>query len=81
MAKGWKWTIWETTWLSGFCFVLLFFCLLETSSTNILHRRAKRLRKLTGDDRFTCESISDGGKDDRKGRMYSQADSDTLVRC
>ncbi|KAJ6209167.1 benomyl/methotrexate resistance protein [Bipolaris maydis] len=79
MAKGWKWTIWETTWLSGFCFVLLFFCLLETSSTNILHRRAKRLRKLTGDDRFTCESISDGGKDDRKGRMYSQADSDTLI--
>ncbi|KAJ6276456.1 major facilitator superfamily domain-containing protein [Bipolaris maydis] len=23
MAKGWKWTIWETTWLSGFCFIVL----------------------------------------------------------
>ncbi|KAJ5059179.1 benomyl/methotrexate resistance protein [Bipolaris maydis] len=54
MAKGWKWTIWETTWLSGFCFVLLFFCLLETSSTNILHRRAKRpyltAARMTGKD-------------------------------
>lgn len=55
MSKGWKWTIWEIMWLSGFCWVVLFFFLPETSSTNILHRRAKRLRKLTGDDRFTCE--------------------------
>ncbi|EUC27991.1 hypothetical protein COCCADRAFT_110310 [Bipolaris zeicola 26-R-13] len=55
MSKGWKWTIWEIMWLSGFCWVVLFFFLPETSSTNILHRRAKRLRKLTGDNRFTCE--------------------------
>ncbi|EUC44607.1 hypothetical protein COCMIDRAFT_97777 [Bipolaris oryzae ATCC 44560] len=55
MSKGWKWTIWEIMWLSGFCWIVFFFFLPETSSTNILHRRAKRLRKLTGDDRFTCE--------------------------
>jgi DHA1 family multidrug resistance protein-like MFS transporter len=42
-------------WLSGFCLIFLFFCLPETSATNILHRRTKRLRKLTGDDRLTCE--------------------------
>ncbi|OAK99024.1 MFS general substrate transporter [Phaeosphaeriaceae sp. SRC1lsM3a] len=54
-AYGWTWTIWELMWLSGFCFVFLFFLLPETSSNNILHRRTKRLRKLTGDDRFTCE--------------------------
>ncbi|KAL6155532.1 GTPase-activating protein [Exserohilum turcicum] len=55
MAEGWTWTIWELMWLSGVCWVVLFFFLPETSSANILHRRAKRLRKLTGDDRFTCE--------------------------
>jgi len=54
-AYGWTWTVWELMWLSGFCLVFLFFLLPETSSPNILHRRTKRLRKLTGDDRFTCE--------------------------
>jgi DHA1 family multidrug resistance protein-like MFS transporter len=54
-AKGWTWTIWELMWLSGFCLVVLFFFLPETSSPNILHRRTKRLRKLTGDERLTCE--------------------------
>ena len=51
----WSWTIWELMWLSGFCLVFLFFFLPETSSTNILHRRTKRLRKLTGNDKLTCE--------------------------
>ncbi|KAF2832809.1 MFS general substrate transporter [Ophiobolus disseminans] len=52
---GWQWTIWELMWLSGCCLIFLFFLLPETSSPNILYRRTKRLRKLTGDDRFTCE--------------------------
>jgi DHA1 family multidrug resistance protein-like MFS transporter len=52
---GWQWTIWELLWLSGFCLIFLFFALPETSSANILYRRTKRLRKLTGDDRLTCE--------------------------
>lgn len=55
-AHGWTWTIWELMWLSGFCLILLFFFLPETSSTNILYRRTKRLRKLTGDNRLTCEA-------------------------
>ncbi|KAF2255830.1 multidrug resistance protein-like protein [Trematosphaeria pertusa] len=42
-AKGWTWTIWEIMWLSGFCWVFLFFFLPETSSTNILYRRTRRL--------------------------------------
>jgi len=54
-AYGWTWTIWELMWLSGFCLVFLFFLLPETSSPNILHRRTRRLRQITGDDRFTCE--------------------------
>ncbi|KAF2637097.1 benomyl/methotrexate resistance protein [Massarina eburnea CBS 473.64] len=54
-AEGWTWAIWELMWLSGFCWVFLVFLLPETSSTNILYRRTKRIRKITGDARFTCE--------------------------
>lgn len=66
-AKGWTWTIWEIMWLSGFTLVLLVFALPETSSANILYRRARRLRKITGDARFKSESELQGedmtGKD------------------
>ena len=44
-SKGWRWTIWELMWLSGFALALLIFFLPETSSANILFRRARRLRK------------------------------------
>ncbi|KAK1985952.1 multidrug resistance protein [Colletotrichum cereale] len=52
MAKGWTWPIWELMWLSSLMSALLFFCLPETSSANILFRRARRLRKITGNDNF-----------------------------
>lgn len=48
-AKNWHWSQWELLWLSAPVFVLLFSLLPETSSDNILLRRAARLRKLTGD--------------------------------
>ncbi|KAF2145680.1 uncharacterized protein K452DRAFT_356083 [Aplosporella prunicola CBS 121167] len=54
-AEDWTWTIWELMWLSGFCLVFLVFFLPETSSANILYRRTRRLRKLTGDERLKCE--------------------------
>ncbi|KAB2577382.1 Caffeine resistance protein 5 [Lasiodiplodia theobromae] len=54
-AKGWTWTIWELMWLSGFCLIFIFFFLPETSSTNILYRRTRRLRKLTGNPNLKCE--------------------------
>lgn len=54
-AEGWTWTIWELMWLSGFCWVFLMFFLPETSANNILVRRTKRLRKLTGNDKLVCE--------------------------
>ncbi|PYI11074.1 MFS general substrate transporter [Aspergillus sclerotiicarbonarius CBS 121057] len=46
-AKGWTWTIWELMWLSGFTLIVLIIFLPETSSSNILYRRARRLRRLT----------------------------------
>ncbi|KAI0044867.1 putative caffeine resistance protein 5 [Auriscalpium vulgare] len=45
-AKGWKWTIWELMWLSAFTSTILFFFYPETSSSNILYRRAARARRL-----------------------------------
>jgi MFS transporter, DHA1 family, multidrug resistance protein len=46
--EGWRWTIWELLWLSSATFVLLFFFFPETSAGTILYRRARRLRKATG---------------------------------
>ena len=54
-AKGWRWTIWELLWLSGFCAVFLFFCFPETSSSNILYRRSQRLKRISGQQNLKCE--------------------------
>ncbi|WWC64926.1 uncharacterized protein I303_107540 [Kwoniella dejecticola CBS 10117] len=56
-AKGWRWSFWEMLWLSGFTLSLAIFLLPETSAGTILLRRAKRLRKLTGNDQL--KSISE----------------------
>jgi DHA1 family multidrug resistance protein-like MFS transporter len=65
-AKGWRWTIWELTWLGGFTFILLFFFFPETSSSNILYRRAVRLRMATGDQRL--KSMSEIESKSMRGR-------------
>lgn len=54
-AEGWAWTIWELMWLCGFSLVLFIFFLPETSSSNILYRRTRRLRKLTGIQSLRCQ--------------------------
>lgn len=51
----WNWPIWVLMWLSGFCLVFLFFFFPETSANNILFRRTRRLRKITGDQKLMCE--------------------------
>lgn len=59
-AKGWTWPIWELMWLSGFCLIVLVFFLPETSSANILYRRSRRLRKITGNDKLMSEPEIEG---------------------
>lgn len=54
-AEGWSWTIWELMWLCGFSLLLFIFFLPETSSSNILYRRTRRLRKLTGIESLRCQ--------------------------
>jgi DHA1 family multidrug resistance protein-like MFS transporter len=49
-AENWRWSLWEMLWMNGPIFLSLFSFLPETSSANIVLRRAQRLRKLTGDN-------------------------------
>ncbi|KAF2005513.1 MFS general substrate transporter [Amniculicola lignicola CBS 123094] len=58
-AMNWRWSLWEMLWLNGPIWISLFFLLPETSSANILLRRAQRLRKLTGDNRLKSQSEID----------------------
>lgn len=55
VAKDWRWIFWLMTFLSAFCLFLLILLFPETSHANILARRARRLRKQTGDDRYYTE--------------------------
>lgn len=61
-AKNWRWSLWEMLWMNGPIFLVLFFFLPETSSANILLRRAQRLRKLTGDENLKSQSEIDQAK-------------------
>jgi len=58
--KNWQWPIWELLWLSGFCLFFLIFFLPETSSANILYRRTRRLRVITGNENLRCEPELEG---------------------
>lgn len=52
VAKGWRWIFWLMTFFSAFTFIFLFLFFQETSHKTILSRRARRLRKQTGDDKY-----------------------------
>jgi DHA1 family multidrug resistance protein-like MFS transporter len=55
-AKNWHWSLWEIVWMAAPMMVLLLLLMPETSASNILLRRAKRLRALTGDARLQSQS-------------------------
>lgn len=48
MANGWRWPNWILMWLAAFTLLTLTLFFPETQAANILHRRANRLRRLTG---------------------------------
>ncbi|CZR63831.1 related to FLR1-Putative H+ antiporter regulated by yAP-1 and involved in multidrug resistance [Phialocephala subalpina] len=58
-AENWHWFAWEMLWLTGPIWILMFISLPETSPANILLRRARRLRKLTGRQDFKSQSEID----------------------
>lgn len=55
-ANGWRWPIWELAWVSGFACIFLAFLLPETFADTILLKRARRLRKLTGNENLRSMS-------------------------
>jgi multidrug resistance protein len=54
-AKGWRWLYWIQLILSGAAWALISFTVPETYTPTLLARRAKKLRKETGDDKFVTE--------------------------
>ena len=58
-ALDWHWSMWEILIVSGPIFLMMFALLPETSASNILLRRARRLRWSTGNPSFKSQSELD----------------------
>lgn len=74
-VMGWRWSLLEVIWAASPVFLVMFLFLPETSTPNILLRRAQRLRKLTGDARFMSQS-----EIDQQSLKMSAILADTLVK-
>ena len=74
-AKGWRWSLWEILWIAGPIFILMFLCMPETSTPNLLLRRANRLRKMTGNKNLMAQS-----EIDQKGMTASGVLVDALIK-
>ncbi|KAM5348435.1 hypothetical protein ACJ41O_008259 [Fusarium nematophilum] len=74
-AKSWRWSLYESIWASAPIFILMFLLLPETSGANILLRRAQRLRKLTGNERFMSQS-----EIDQRNMKVSAVAVDALIK-
>ncbi|KAH8588036.1 major facilitator superfamily domain-containing protein [Bisporella sp. PMI_857] len=55
---GWRWTEWMTLVISGAAFIIALFFLPETYLPILLDWKAKHLRRVTGDLRYTSEHSS-----------------------
>ncbi|PWY79529.1 MFS general substrate transporter [Aspergillus sclerotioniger CBS 115572] len=55
-VEGWRWSLWETVWMSSPILVVMFFFLPETFPDAILLRRAQRLRRVTGNNKLLSQS-------------------------
>ncbi|KZF22154.1 major facilitator superfamily protein [Xylona heveae TC161] len=58
-AAGWRWLYWLQLILSAVAFVLITFTVPETYAPTLLARRAKKLRKQTGNSRYVTEQDLD----------------------
>jgi multidrug resistance protein len=58
-AAGWRWLYWIQLILSAVAWALITFTVPETYTPKLLARRAKKLRKETGDDKFVTEEDLD----------------------
>lgn len=56
---GWRWLYWIQLIFSGFIWIVITFTVPETYAPAILARRAKKMRKETGDDKYVTEQDID----------------------
>ncbi|GAA5952622.1 hypothetical protein JCM21900_006052 [Sporobolomyces salmonicolor] len=56
LKKGWRWIEWVQMMVAGVLAVGIIFFTRETRGSVILSKRAKKLRKQTGDDRYQCRA-------------------------
>ncbi|GJN92132.1 hypothetical protein Rhopal_005162-T1 [Rhodotorula paludigena] len=56
LKKGWRWIEWLQMMLAGVLLGLVIFFTRETRGNVILSRRARKLRKAIGDERYQCRS-------------------------
>lgn len=54
-AAGWRWLYWIQLVLSGIIFLLITFTVPETFAPTILARRARKMRKDSGHDKYVTE--------------------------
>jgi len=59
MASGWRWLYWIQLILAGICWLLLAFTVPETYAPALLDKRAKKLRKETGESKYVTEKDLD----------------------
>ncbi|CAG9939099.1 unnamed protein product [Clonostachys rosea f. rosea IK726] len=74
-VMGWRWSLYESIWASAPVGIAMFLFLPETSSPNILLRRAQRIRKLTGNERFMSQS-----EIDQRNMKFSHVFLDALIK-
>ncbi|PNS20096.1 hypothetical protein CAC42_5546 [Sphaceloma murrayae] len=67
---GWRTPLWEILFFSTPVLILWFFTMPETSADNILLRRAQRLRKISGDQRYKAQCEIDGADRNLRTVVY-----------
>ena len=58
-ALGWRWSLYEVLLMTAPALIMMWVAFPETSAANILLRRARRLRKLTGNENYKSQSEID----------------------
>lgn len=74
---NWRWTFWFLCINSGFALAVLSVFLPETSAATLLHRRAARLRKLTGNENIRSAHEID---EEMKTTTFKELAIETLWR-
>lgn len=69
-AAGWRWLYWLQLILSGVAWGLITFTVPETYAPTILARRAKKLRKETGDQKYVTETELDSRSMGEKLKIF-----------